>query len=648
MKYDSVPGSPASQSSMKDRLSGENIPLADLSFPAPVHDEADHDPKTSLDYGDGTHIENDDAVHLLHNTHDGKPEDDGTLDEGHLDDENKLTVRESIRAYPMAIFWCLAVSMCVIMEGYDAILVSNLFAFPSFQRKYGTFVGVTEQTQSGYQLSPAWMAAVGNASGVGAFFGTLLNGHVVSRYGQKRVLIGSLVLLSSFIFLTFFAPTIEVLFLGQILCGFPWGVFATTAPAYASEVLPMSLRVYFTSWTNMCFIIGQLLAAGVLRACLGLNGEWGFRLPFAGQWVWPIFLIPLLCFAPESPWHLVRQRRYDEAERSLRRLRSSHRINHEGNHHDNRHGENDSDAVIKKTLASIIHTNKLEESLSVGTSYADCFRGFELRRTEIACVCFAGQILAGSSFAYNASYFFEQVGLSPKTTYTLNLAGTGLALAGTVMNWICVMPYVGRRTIYIGGMLAMSLELFAVGVLNFFADAGTNTTASAAATFSANASADAGAGAGAGANAAASGVSRVSVVSLLQASLTLIWTLTFQLSVGQLGWSLPAEIGSTRLRQKTICLARNAYYIASVVAGIVQPYLMNPEALNARGYAGFVWGTTAWWVFMWALRRLPETKGRSFEELDVLFAKGVPAVGFESADVGALQEEDHEDEYNRE
>ena len=53
--------------------------------------------------------------------------------------------------------------------------------------------------------------------------------------------------------------------------------------AYASEVLPMALRVYFTSWTNMCFIIGQLLAAGVLRACLSRDDQWGYRIPFAIQ-----------------------------------------------------------------------------------------------------------------------------------------------------------------------------------------------------------------------------------------------------------------------------------------------------------------------------------------------------------------------------
>jgi hypothetical protein len=49
--------------------------------------------------------------------------------------EHKLTIREAIKAYPMAIFWSLAVSMCVIMEGFDSILVPNFYAFPTFQRK---------------------------------------------------------------------------------------------------------------------------------------------------------------------------------------------------------------------------------------------------------------------------------------------------------------------------------------------------------------------------------------------------------------------------------------------------------------------------------------------------------------------------------
>ena len=85
--------------------------------------------------------------------------------------ENELSPAQCIKAYPMGIFWCLMVSMCVIMEGYDTILIGNFYAFPTFQRKYGDFVGVSDTTRSGYQLSPQWMAALGNAAGVGAFIG---------------------------------------------------------------------------------------------------------------------------------------------------------------------------------------------------------------------------------------------------------------------------------------------------------------------------------------------------------------------------------------------------------------------------------------------------------------------------------------------
>jgi MFS transporter, SP family, general alpha glucoside:H+ symporter len=65
-----------------------------------------------------------------------------------------------------------------------------------------------------------------------------------------------------------------------------------------------------------------------------------------------------------------------------------------------------------------------------------------------------------------------------------------------------------------------------------------------------------------------------------QAYMTLVWKFIFQLSAGQLGWAIPAEVGSTRVRQKTIVLARNAYYIIYVTGNVLQPYFMNPTAWN--------------------------------------------------------------------
>lgn len=513
-----------------------------------------------------------------------KPIEDKALQEaavsGNLK-EHDLTVRQALTWYPTAIAWCLVISTCVIMEGYDMALLGNLYAYPTFQRKFGRWVGISDTTRSGYQLEAKWQAALSNGAGIGAFFGTLINGYLNNLFGARRVVLGALFLLSAAIFITFFAPTQEVLLVGQIISGLPWGVFATTAPSYASEILPLPLRVYFTSFTNMCFIIGQLIATGVLSGLQSRDDEWGFRIPFALQWMWPCFLVPLIWFAPDSPWHEVRHQRYESAERAIRRVqRASAPID------------------PKDTLATIVYTNNLEEELSVGTSYWDCFSGFELRRTEIACMCFAGQVLSGSSFAYLSSYFFEQLGLETHKIYSLNVGGTGLALVGTVFNWIFLMPYFGRRTIYLGGLSIMCLTLFIIGVLNVWTSNG--------------------------------------AVSWVQAILTLVWTFTFQLSVGQLGWALPAEIGSTRLRTKTICIARNAYYIISVISQVLQPYFMNPSELNLRGYTGFVWGSTAFLTLLWAFFRLPETRSRSNEELDVLFAQKISARKFAKTDVNAF------------
>ena len=290
--------------------------------------------------------------------------------------EADLSVREAIKYFKPALMWSLIFSTCVIMEGYDTNLLGNFFAYPSFQRKFGRYVGVTEQTPSGYQLEAKWQAAVGQAAGIGSFFGTLLNGYLVAKYGQRKIVIGSLVAMTLAVFVVFFAPNLPVLMVGEILCGFPWGALATSAPAYASEVLPTALRTYMTSYTNMCFILGQLISSGVLKGLVTREDEWGYKIPFALQWIWPIFLIPAVYLAPESPWFLARMNRLEDAEKSLNRLK----------------GKNATHIDSQRTLATIVYTNNLEEQLSVGTSYWDCFKGFELRRTEIACVCFAGQV----------------------------------------------------------------------------------------------------------------------------------------------------------------------------------------------------------------------------------------------------------------
>ncbi len=86
--------------------------------------------------------------------------------------------------------------------------------------------------KGGYQVQAPWQVALSLAATVGVFFGVIANGYLAERFGHKRVLLVSYVLIAAFITITFLAPSVEVLFVGEVLCGLPWGVFSTMAPAY--------------------------------------------------------------------------------------------------------------------------------------------------------------------------------------------------------------------------------------------------------------------------------------------------------------------------------------------------------------------------------------------------------------------------------
>jgi|SRR3569833_322891 len=124
----------------------------------------------------------------------------------------------------------------------------------------------------------------------------------------------------------------------------------------------------------------------------------------------------VVCFlAPESPWWLVRTERLEEARKSLERLAGGR-----------------SAEQISNTLAMMVHTTRVEAESTKGASYIDCFRGVDLRRTEIVCLTFMGQILSGSTFAYTPTYFFTSAGMPVAESFKLSLGAKAAAFIGTV------------------------------------------------------------------------------------------------------------------------------------------------------------------------------------------------------------------------
>jgi MFS transporter, SP family, general alpha glucoside:H+ symporter len=334
----------------------------------------------------------------------------------------------------------------------------------------------------------------------------------------------------------------------------------------------------------MMWGVGQIICSGVLRSLLSRKDEWSYRIPFALQWMWIPPLLVGLSFAPESPWWLTRKARYNDARKALTSLTPT-----------------SSADQIDQTLSMMRHTDEVEKEISSGTSYLDCFKGVNLRRTEITCVTWVIQASCGASLIGYSAYFFQQAGLPTTVSFDFSIGNYGIAIVGVFISWFA-MTYLGRRTIYVGGLACLCIVMFTVGFVSL-----SHTTAASYAT----------------------------------GTLLLVFTLTYDITIGTLAYSLVTEIPSSRLRTKTIVLARALYNCQGIINGVITPYMLNPDFWNWKGKAGFFWGGLGSVYLVWAYFRLPEPKGRTYEEIDILFEQKVSARNFKSMQVNLFHVDNH-------
>jgi SP family general alpha glucoside:H+ symporter-like MFS transporter len=116
-------------------------------------------------------------------------------------------------------------------------------------------------------------------------------------------------------------------------------------------------------------------------------------------------------------------------------------------------------------------------------------------------------------------------------------------------------------------------------------------------------------------------------------SLLLVSSFIYNCSIGPLTNTLCAELPSALLRSKSVVLARWFYAVTTLIAGVLTPYQLNPTAWNWGAKTGFFWAGTCFLSIIFAYFCVPEPKGRTTAELDILFETGVSARKFSSTSV---------------
>lgn len=71
----------------------------------------------------------------------------------HTEFEHHLGVWSAIKVYRPAVFWCIIVSLTVVLNGFDNALIGSLISVESFTVQFGY------PYDGGYVISAAWLGA---------------------------------------------------------------------------------------------------------------------------------------------------------------------------------------------------------------------------------------------------------------------------------------------------------------------------------------------------------------------------------------------------------------------------------------------------------------------------------------------------------
>ena len=241
-------------------------------------------------------------------------------------------------------------------------------------------------------------------------------------------------------------------------------------------------------------------------------------------------------------------------------------------------------------MALLAQTNTIEKRLTAGAGYLECFRGSNLRRTEVAVLSWTTQQMCGPVLQTYAIVFFQQAGMSSTQSFNMGLGLYALAFVGTLVSWPLINRF-GRRTIFLTGLACAFVALMIVGFLSL-------------------------------------GSESISSVSWAIGAMLLVYTFIYDSSIGPLTYVIVPEASSSRLRHKTTVLARNAYNITCIWTGVLTPYMLNPTAWDWSAKAGFFWAGCTAICLTWAFFRLPESKDATYAELDLLYERKIPARKF--------------------
>ncbi|KAI8978166.1 AmMst-1 [Trametes punicea] len=458
-----------------------------------------------------------------------------------------------------------------MLFGYDTGTIAGVIQMDDWIRTFGR---PDSSSSIGYSLPTSRESLVVSILSAGTFLGALSGAPAADILGRRIGIMLSCVIFSLGVALQTGAANLATFVVGRFFAGFGVGLVSTLIPMYQSECSPRWIRGAIVSCYQWAITIGLLLAAVINNATKDRQNHSAWQISISVQLIWAFVLFVGMLWLPETPRWLIKKNRPDDAASSLSRLRSLPVDN----------------PVVQSELEEI--ASALDAEREIGqNSYLDCFRSTHNKialRTFTGIALQAWQQLTGVNFiSYYGITFFTSAGIKNPflISVAINIVNMGMTLPGM---W--AVDRFGRRSLLLWGAVLMCICEYLVAII---------------------------------------GVT-ISIDNLAGQraliGIVCIYVGTFAATWGPVAWVIVGEIFPLNVRAKGMSLSAASNWLWNWALAFATPYLVN----SGHGNAGlgvkvfFIWGSTCAGCVIFTYFCIPETKGLSLEQIDLLYQNSTP------------------------
>ncbi|KAF9885468.1 hypothetical protein FE257_012904 [Aspergillus nanangensis] len=464
-----------------------------------------------------------------------------------------------------------------LIFGYDQGVISVTLVMPQFLDRFAEVS--PDASGAGF-----WKGLMTAMIELGALLGALNQGWIADKISRRYSIIVAVIIFTIGSVLQSAAVDYAMLTVARFIGGLGVGMLSMVAPLYISEISPPECRGTLLVLEEFCIVLGIVIAYWITYGTRFMAGEWSWRLPFILQMIPGFVLMAGVFFLPFSPRWLASQGRNEEALQSLSKLRrlpgSDKRIRQE--YLDIQAEVRFHQEINKEKHPNLQGGGTRKTILLEMASFADCFKPGCWRRTHIgAGLMFFQQFVGINALIYYSPTLFKTMGLD----YDMQLLMSGVLnvtqLIGVTTS-IWTMDSLGRRPLLLSGALVMTVSHVIIAVLvGMFSD-----------------------------NWPAHRPQGWASVAFL-----LVYMIAFGATWGPVGWAMPSELFPSSLRAKGVAISTCSNWLNNFIIGLVTPPLV-----ENTGYGAYVFfAVFCLLALVWTFFFVPETKGRTLEQMDHVF-----------------------------